>query len=284
VTSPSTPTASGASPQEPTGPVVRDKRRIDPETGRVREQAAAASPAAPPPYESLFGGSASSTAAQPAAAPPAPAEEAVATVAAENAEAARAAKVAAATKAYATTSAATAPPAAQQPPVHPQPPAPAPASAPEQSAAEEDPATQLAERTADLQRVTAEYANYRRRMEREREALKQQAIAGVATTLLPLLDDIDRAREHGDLTGGFKSVGEALEQNLQRLGVVKFGQPGDAFDPNIHEAMMHTHSDEVSETTAVQILLAGYTMGERLLRPARVAVADPTPQQPTPGQ
>ena len=92
-----------------------------------------------------------------------------------------------------------------------------------------------------------------------------------------IIASIAEAREHGDLTGGFKSVGEALEQSMQRLGVVKFGQPGDAFDPNIHDAMMHTHSDEVTQTTAVQVLQAGYMMGERLLRPARVAVADPQP-------
>ncbi len=263
------------------GPVVRDKRRIDPETGRVREQVS--TPASPPPYESLFGGAgmSNSPAASPTASPTAE-ETTTAKVATENAHAAHAAKVAAATKAYADTSAATAPtPAAptqpQQPQQPQQPTQPTPPPATPAAGAQADPATQLAERTADLQRVTAEYANYRRRVEKERETIKQQAIAGVLTGLLPLLDDIDRAREHGDLTGGFKSVGEALEQSMQRLGVVKFGQPGDAFDPNIHDAMMHTHSDEVTQTTAVQVLQAGYMMGERLLRPARVAVADPQP-------
>lgn len=262
-------------------PVVRDKRRIDPATGRMREQAAAASE--PPPYESLFGGGQPSRQPgdpqqprqqQPVQPTTPPQPDAVA---AEN-NAARASYVSAATKAYAQTQAS----AGQQPPAA-APPPPTPAAQPQEQtppAAEAgagvpDVATQLAERTADLQRVNAEYANYRRRVEREREASKTQAIASVATNLLPLLDDIDRAREHGDLTGGFKSVGEALELALSKLGVTKFGQAGEAFDPNIHEAMMHTHSDQVSETTAVQVLQAGYMLGDKLLRPARVAVADP---------
>jgi molecular chaperone GrpE len=135
--------------------------------------------------------------------------------------------------------------------------------------------TQIAERTADLQRLQAEYANYRRRVDRDREAIREQAVANVLTNLLPVLDDIGRAREHGELEGGFKSVGEALESTVEKLGLARFGEPGDAFDPTVHEALTHSHSAEVSEPTCVQVFQPGYKLGERVVRPARVAVADP---------
>jgi molecular chaperone GrpE len=135
--------------------------------------------------------------------------------------------------------------------------------------------TQIAERTADLQRLQAEYANYRRRVDRDREAIREQAVANVLTNLLPVLDDIGRAREHGELEGGFKSVGEALESTVEKLGLTRFGEPGDAFDPTVHEALTHSHSAEVSEPTCVQVFQPGYKLGERVVRPARVAVADP---------
>ena len=139
---------------------------------------------------------------------------------------------------------------------------------------------QLAERTADLQRLHAEYANYRKRVDRDRALVAENAVASVLTGLLPVLDDIGRAREHGELDGGFKAVGEALEATVEKLGLVRFGEPGEPFDPNHHEALMHQGtSADVTVPTAVQVLQPGYRMvsatGERVLRPARVAVADP---------
>jgi molecular chaperone GrpE len=135
--------------------------------------------------------------------------------------------------------------------------------------------TMLAERTADLQRLQAEYANYRKRVERDRLAVREQALANVLNELVPVLDDIGRAREHGELTGGFKSVGESLEGIAFKLGLTPFGESGDPFDPTLHEALMHSYSAEVTEPTAVQILQPGYKVGERIIRPARVAVAEP---------
>jgi molecular chaperone GrpE len=136
-------------------------------------------------------------------------------------------------------------------------------------------AAQLAERTADLQRVHAEYANYRKRVERDRLAVREQALANVLSSLLPVLDDIGRAREHGDLNGAFKSVGESLETIAAKLGLESFGEPGEPFDPLVHEALMHSYSPDVTEPTAVEILQPGYKVGERIIRPARVAVAEP---------
>ncbi|MEU8358541.1 nucleotide exchange factor GrpE [Nonomuraea sp. NPDC048882] len=136
-------------------------------------------------------------------------------------------------------------------------------------------AAQLAERTADLQRLQAEYTNYRRRVERDRVAVREQAVAGALSELLPVLDDIGRARDHGELTGGFAKVAESLESALTKLGLSSFGQKGDPFDPTIHEALMHSYSTEVSEPTAVEVLQLGYRIGDRVLRPARVAVAEP---------
>jgi molecular chaperone GrpE len=136
-------------------------------------------------------------------------------------------------------------------------------------------ASRLAERTADLQRVTAEYANYRKRVERDRLAVREQALANVLSALLPVLDDIGRARDHGELTGGFKSVAESLESAVTKLGLVSFGTEGEPFDPNVHEALTHSYSTEVTEPTCVQLLQPGYKVGERILRPARVAVAEP---------
>lgn len=97
------------------------------------------------------------------------------------------------------------------------------------------------------------------------------------TELLPVLDDIGRAREHGELVGGFKSVGESLETVAAKMGLQQFGKEGEPFDPLVHEALMHSYSPDVSKTTCVQILQPGYRIGERTIRPARVAVAEPQP-------
>lgn len=137
--------------------------------------------------------------------------------------------------------------------------------------------TALGERTADLQRLQAEYQNYRRRVERDRITVKEIAIASLLTELLPVLDDIGRAREHGELVGGFKSVAESLEIVAAKMGLQQFGKEGEPFDPTIHEALMHSYAPDVTETTCVAILQPGYRFGERNLRPARVAVAEPQP-------
>ena len=196
---------------EPEGPVIRDKRRLDPETGQVREPAAADGPAPAGPVGGDPGAGGDQAAA--GASEPGPVED----------ETARA----------------------------------------------------LAERTADLQRLQAEYANYRRRVDRDREVVRDTAVANVLSNLLPVLDDIGRAREHGELEGGFKSVGEALEQMVERLGLQRFGAAGDPFDPTVHEALTHSHSAEVTEPTCVDVFQPGYRLGDRVVRPARVAVADP---------
>lgn len=137
--------------------------------------------------------------------------------------------------------------------------------------------TALGERTADLQRLQAEYQNYRRRVERDRIAVKEIAVASLLTELLPTLDDIGRAREHGELVGGFKSVAESLETAAAKMGLQQFGKEGEPFDPTIHEALMHSYAPDVTETTCVAILQPGYRIGERTIRPARVAVAEPQP-------
>jgi molecular chaperone GrpE len=135
--------------------------------------------------------------------------------------------------------------------------------------------TELDERTRDLQRVTAEYANYRKRVDRDRSVASEQTTGSVLTGLLPVLDDIDRAREHGDLNGPFATVAETLGATVGKLGLVGFGEKGDPFDPTRHEAVAHLTSADVTEPTCVEVMRRGYTLGERLLRPALVAVADP---------
>ncbi|WP_037601369.1 nucleotide exchange factor GrpE [Streptacidiphilus rugosus] len=136
---------------------------------------------------------------------------------------------------------------------------------------------QLTERTADLQRLQAEYQNYRKRVERDRVTVREIAVAAILENLLPVLDDIGRARDHDELTGGFKSVGESLETVVAKLGLQQFGKQGEPFDPQLHEALMHSYSADVDETTCVQILQPGYKIGDRIIRPARVAVAEPEP-------
>ncbi len=187
-------------PEEQEGPIIRDRRRLDPETGAVRESAA---PAGDGVNDS----------------------------------------------------------------------APAPTPASDEGGLE----ATLAERTADLQRLQADYTNYRRRVERDREAVRELALVNILTNLLPVLDDIGRAREHGELEGGFKSVADALEAAVGKLGLERFGEPGEPFDPSVHEALTHAHSAEVTEPTAVQVFQPGYRIGARVVRPARVGVAEPEP-------
>ncbi len=197
-------------PQESEGPVIRDKRRIDPETGQVREPR----PSAAPVTEEF---DVADVTSGDGAAPPEPAEPV---------EPAGAEKV-------------------------------------------------LAERTADLQRLQAEYVNYKRRVDRDRETVRSSAVATVVSALLPVLDDIGRAREHGEVTGGFKAVAESLERIVDGLGLSAFGTIGDTFDPHVHEALTHSYSDGVEGPVCSMIFQVGYRLGDRIVRPARVAVAEP---------
>jgi molecular chaperone GrpE len=245
-----------SSDEESQGPVIRDRRRIDPATGQVRDADRQAGqgqagpqrgPAQPRPGRhavSKPGGTSRGTPGDGQQAPGA-------------------------------AGAAGAPGAAGR-----QDDAPAPDT--NQTDGMEVMTAQLAERTADLQRLQAEYANYRKRVERDRMAVREQALANVLTELLPVLDDIGRAREHGELAGGFKSVAESLEAATVKLGLASYGEDGDPFDPNLHEALMHSYSPDVAEPTCVRILQPGYKVGDRILRPARVAVAEPgEPDEPS---
>jgi len=137
---------------------------------------------------------------------------------------------------------------------------------------ETDPVAAL---TADLQRLQAEYANYRKRVERDRAVAHEMAIGSVLTELLAILDDVDRAASHNELTGGFKAVADQMAAITNRFGLEKYGTEGDAFDPQIHEALLHDTSADVSVPTASKILQPGYKYKDRILRPARVAVTDP---------
>jgi molecular chaperone GrpE len=173
---------------------VTDKRRIDPETGQVREGVA-----------------------EPSAAPPPPADEPVGALS-EHAK--------------------------------------------------------VAELTADLQRVTAEYANYRKRVERDREAMNDLAAAAVVGELLPILDDLGRAKEHGEYDGALKSIGDQLEATTGRLGLEAFGAVGDPFDPTVHEAMTHAAGKDLEQPTVAMVFQVGYTFRGRVVRPARVGVEE----------
>jgi molecular chaperone GrpE len=196
--------------------VVRDRRRIDPDTGQVRT-------------------------------PPA----------ADEAEAGAA-------------------PAAEDPETAPHPATAGP------SVAEAELASQVAERTADLQRVSAEYANYRRRVDRDRESVLVGARVSFVSELLTVLDDLDRAESHGDLTGPFKAVGDKIISVVQKLGLEAFGHEGEPFDPSIHEAVQHEPSDATGATTTVvvSVLRRGYRIADRVLRPAMVTVTDRADEAP----
>jgi molecular chaperone GrpE len=173
-------------------------------------------------------------------------------------------------------------PAGPAGPRHPEgPPAPAAGPAAEELAAAKQ---ALAERTADLQRVTAEYANYRKRVDRDRAATVEAATGAVLAALLPVLDDLDRAHQHGDLTGAFKAVADQLVATLEKLGLQPYGEVGDRFDPTLHEAVAHQTSAEVTEPTCVAVLRRGYKLGDRLLRVPLVAVAEPAPEPADPTQ
>jgi molecular chaperone GrpE len=186
-------------------PVIRDKRRIDPDSGEVRPAAAAPSPAGAPAAGAAGNGPSVAT--------------------------------------------------------------------PQEVVALQD---QLAERTLDLQRLKAEFDNYRRRVEQRRAEDAQKATGKVLAGLLGVLDDIGRARSHGDLTGPFRAIADQLESTLATLGLTSFGEPGDPFDPSRHEALLHSYRDDLAVTTCVEVMRPGYEYAGQLLRPAQVAVGEPS--------
>ena len=128
---------------------------------------------------------------------------------------------------------------------------------------------------ADLQRLQADYANYRKRVERDRTLSHEIAIASALIEMLPVLDGLDRAQEHGELSGGFKSIADQITAITNRVGIIKYGEAPSPFDPNIHEALMHETSSQVTETTVTKVLQPGYKYKDRILRAARVLVTDP---------
>jgi molecular chaperone GrpE len=215
--------SEGRSDEQSSGPVIRDRRRLDPETGQVRNGngSAPAAPAADQAGDQEEQGDETMSA-----------EEAVESIELDGILA-------------------------------------------DLDAAQ----ASAAERLSDLQRLQAEFVNYRRRVDRDRDVARDQAVAGVLEALLPVLDDVYLARQHGDLDGGpFAAIAEKLDTVLARFGLASYGEPGEEFDPAIHEALMHTEA-ELAEgtmtTTVVQVLQPGYRAGDRVLRAARVAVADP---------
>lgn len=210
--------------EEQQGPIIRDKRRIDPDTYQVREPQETAAPAAGTENVEANEGQV------PAGGAGTPEPEAVA---------------------------------------EPQ--------GPDETA---ELKTALAERTADLQRIQAEYVNYKRRVDRDREVVKNVAIEGVLKEFLHVLDDLRSAREHDELTGGFKAVAEEIQRVSTKYGLVQYGEKGDPFDPHIHEALMHAHAEGITGPTCVEILQPGYRIGDKVLRPARVAVAEPAEPAP----
>jgi molecular chaperone GrpE len=134
----------------------------------------------------------------------------------------------------------------------------------------------LAERTADLQRLQAEYLNYKRRVDRDRELVRENATYSALAPIVDVLDTIDRAREHGDLDPGFQAVADQLERVVGQAGLTRFGEPGDPFDPQLHEALSHIGEDpDVKVTTAKVVAKAGYRFGDRVVRAAQVLVVDP---------
>ena len=153
-------------------------------------------------------------------------------------------------------------------------------AADEQPTPEQDELTvtkmELAERTSDLQRLQAEFVNYKRRVDRDRELVKENATYAALTPIIDVLDTIDRAREHGPLEDGLRTVADQLERTVAKLGLVKFGEPGEPFDPTVHEALSHIGEDpEVEVTTCKVVARAGYRIGDRVVRAAQVLVVDP---------
>jgi molecular chaperone GrpE len=223
--------SEGRSDEQQSGPVIRDRRRLDPETGRVRD-ANGSAPAAAAAGQSTGAADGQETSESAAESGPDSGSAAAEAVALDGILA-------------------------------------------DLDAAQ----ASAAERLSDLQRLQAEFVNYRRRVDRDRDVARDVAVAGVLEALLPVLDDVYLARQHGDLEGGpFAAIAEKLDTVLSRFGLARYGEPGEEFDPEVHEALMRTEAElaeGTTTTTVVQVLQPGYRSGDRVLRAARVAVADP---------
>jgi molecular chaperone GrpE len=137
---------------------------------------------------------------------------------------------------------------------------------------EQDPIAVL---TNDLQRLQADFANYRKRVDKERLEAHEFTTARVLVEFLPILDDFDRAEAHNELTGGFKAVADRVTAITEKLGLTKFGAEKDVFDPNIHEAIAHETSTDVTTTTVTKVMQSGYRLKDRVIRVAMVVVTDP---------
>lgn len=144
-----------------------------------------------------------------------------------------------------------------------------------ETTATENSVDKVVELTSDLQRISAEYANYRKRVERDRELIREISTSVALEQLIPILDDISRAREHGDLTGTFSTVADALSTVTKKLGLVEFGKVDEDFDPSIHEALSSVEDETVTTQKIGTVAQVGYKVGERILRPARVVVKQP---------
>jgi len=133
------------------------------------------------------------------------------------------------------------------------------------------------EHLADLKRVTAEYANYRRRTEAERVIERERAVRDIVKVLLPVLDDLDRAQKHGDLEGdgAFPTIAAKLRGGVEKLGLTAFGTVGEVFDPTVHEAIFQQPTPGATETTVLDVVELGYTLGSTLVRVAKVVVSTP---------
>ncbi|MCZ2401856.1 nucleotide exchange factor GrpE [Paenarthrobacter sp. Z7-10] len=148
-------------------------------------------------------------------------------------------------------------------------------AAPENAAAQPK-KDEAAELKNDLLRLQAEYVNYRKRVERDRAVAGEMAVIGVLNSLLPVLDDVDAARKHGDLEGGpFAAIAGKLENALKTYGLTSIAETGVAFDPTIHEALIQQPGEDVEVDTVSQVLRNGYRSGDRILRAAQVIVAVP---------
>jgi molecular chaperone GrpE len=146
----------------------------------------------------------------------------------------------------------------------------------EESVAQGAANAEAAELKNDLLRLQAEYVNYRKRVERDRAVAGEMAVIGVLNSLLPVLDDIDAARQHGDLADGpFAAIATKLETALKTYGLVRIAETGVEFDPNIHEALIQQAGEDIEVDTVSQVLRSGYRSGDRVLRAAQVVVAVP---------
>ena len=134
---------------------------------------------------------------------------------------------------------------------------------------------EAAEYLEALQRERAEFINFRNRSAKEQDRFRQHGIIDVLTALLPALDDIDRIREHSDMDDSFKAVAAKLDKAFEKFGVEKFGQKGEDFDPTKHDAILHRPDPNATKETVDAVVEAGYRIGDRVIRAARVVVASP---------